>query len=170
MFFFFMIRRPPRSTLTYTRFPYTTLCRSRLLDPFGGKAGAVDGDHVHSDRQARIESGAVPDDFSHFPTFGQTKSSPVGQIYRAAAVLCTADGAVGLTRINEFVSAFRKAALGCFARGFIHPPAQEGCPIMRRDGIERGHNIIEIIRRYAPIAITPAEKSLGKIVHALPPA
>src|SRR3546814_5741835 len=87
MFFFFMIRRPPRSTLTYTRFPYTTLCRSRLLDPFGGKAGAVDGDHVHSDRQARIESGAVPDDFSHFPTFGQTKSSPVGQIYRAAAVL-----------------------------------------------------------------------------------
>src|SRR3546814_4254254 len=68
------------------------------------------------------------------------------------------------------LSAFRKAALGCFARGFIHPPAQEGCPIMRRDGIERGHNIIEIIRRYAPIAITPAEKSLGKIVHALPPA
>src|SRR3546814_5564187 len=67
----------------------------------------------------------------------------------------------------EFVSAFRKAALGCFARGFIHPPAQEGSPIMRRDGIKRGHNIIEIIRRYAPIAITPAEKSLGKIVHAL---
>src|SRR3546814_18735564 len=104
MFFFFMIRRPPRSTLTYTRFPYTTLCRSRLLDPFGGKAGAVDGEHVHSDRQARIESRAVPDDFSNFPTFGQTKSSPVGEIYRAAAVLCTADGHVGLTRLNELVS------------------------------------------------------------------
>src|SRR3546814_12189349 len=27
-FFFLMIRRPPRSTLTDTRFPYTTLCRS----------------------------------------------------------------------------------------------------------------------------------------------
>src|SRR3546814_18631459 len=26
-----MIRRPPRSTRTYTLFPYTTLCRSRLL-------------------------------------------------------------------------------------------------------------------------------------------
>src|SRR3546814_3484487 len=124
-----MIRRPPKSTRTVTLFPYTTLFRSYwtsvaliicdcLFDPFGGKAGAVDGDHVHSDRQARIESRAVPDDFSHFPTFGQTKSSPVGEIYRAAAVLCTADGAVGLTRINEFVSAFRKAALG---RSEEHP-------------------------------------------------
>src|SRR3546814_15146358 len=28
VFFFFMIRRPPRSTRTYTRFPYTTLSRS----------------------------------------------------------------------------------------------------------------------------------------------
>src|SRR3546814_7520693 len=27
-FFFLMIRRPPRSTRTYTRFPYTTLFRS----------------------------------------------------------------------------------------------------------------------------------------------
>src|SRR3546814_15805223 len=87
-------------------------------------------------------------------------------MYGTAAILCTADSAVALTRINEFVSAFRKAALGCFARGFIHPPAQEGSPIMRRDGIKRGHNIIEIIRRYAPIAITPAEKSLGKIVRS----
>src|SRR3546814_11701771 len=26
-----MITRPPRSTLTYTRFPFTTLCRSLLL-------------------------------------------------------------------------------------------------------------------------------------------
>src|SRR3546814_20364977 len=28
MFFFLMIRRPPRSTRTDTLFPYTTLCRS----------------------------------------------------------------------------------------------------------------------------------------------
>src|SRR3546814_17886644 len=28
MFLFIRIRRPPRSTLTYTLFPYTTLCRS----------------------------------------------------------------------------------------------------------------------------------------------
>src|SRR3546814_5608817 len=30
MFFFLMIRRPPRSTRTDTLFPYTTLFRSRL--------------------------------------------------------------------------------------------------------------------------------------------
>src|SRR5437870_7169284 len=34
LFFFLMIRRPPRSTL----FPYTTLFRSRLLEPKGLKA------------------------------------------------------------------------------------------------------------------------------------
>src|SRR3546814_8951795 len=31
MFFFLMIRRPPRSTRTDTLFPYTTLFRSRVL-------------------------------------------------------------------------------------------------------------------------------------------
>src|SRR3546814_6773447 len=33
-----MIRRPPRSTRTYTLFPYTTLCRSPV-PPAGGGAG-----------------------------------------------------------------------------------------------------------------------------------
>src|SRR3546814_7054492 len=32
--FFLMIRRPPRSTLTDTLFPYTTLFRSLGLDPY----------------------------------------------------------------------------------------------------------------------------------------
>src|SRR5881275_2315985 len=32
-FFFLMIRRPPRSTLFRTLFPYTTLFRSRLAGP-----------------------------------------------------------------------------------------------------------------------------------------
>src|SRR3546814_7330870 len=38
MFFFLMIRRPPRSTRTDTLFPYTTLFRSWLKQPlkFGG--------------------------------------------------------------------------------------------------------------------------------------
>src|SRR3546814_7672083 len=38
--FFLMIRRPPRSTLTYTLFPYTTLFRSRQVAMF--QAGEVD--------------------------------------------------------------------------------------------------------------------------------
>src|SRR3546814_14767028 len=36
LFFFLMIRRPPRSTRTDTLFPYTTLFRSRPLDPLAG--------------------------------------------------------------------------------------------------------------------------------------
>src|SRR3546814_18267455 len=38
LFFFLMIRRPPRSTRTDTLFPYTTLFRSA----YGG-AGSIDG-------------------------------------------------------------------------------------------------------------------------------
>src|SRR3546814_6471389 len=33
MYFFLKIRRPPRATLTYTLFPYTTLFRSDGIDP-----------------------------------------------------------------------------------------------------------------------------------------
>src|SRR3546814_19143858 len=36
-----MIRRPPRSTLTDTLFPYTTLFRSVLVSDLGGRAGMV---------------------------------------------------------------------------------------------------------------------------------
>src|SRR3546814_3326279 len=38
-----MIRRPPRSTLTDTLFPYTTLFRSLLLDETGGDYGRAAG-------------------------------------------------------------------------------------------------------------------------------
>src|SRR3546814_20713679 len=40
MFFFLIIRRPPRSTRTYTLFPYTTLFRS--LDCFAALAMTVE--------------------------------------------------------------------------------------------------------------------------------
>src|SRR3546814_11560999 len=46
MFFFLMIRRPPRSTRTDTLFPYTTLFRSRL------DAGRVGGQDI-GDRDRR---------------------------------------------------------------------------------------------------------------------
>src|SRR3546814_10886403 len=36
VFFFLMIRRPPRSTRTDTLFPYTTLFRSHLAIGYGG--------------------------------------------------------------------------------------------------------------------------------------
>src|SRR3546814_1587082 len=47
-FFFLMIRRPPRSTRTYTLFPYTTLFRSdRLRQPppsAAGRTGPIPAD------------------------------------------------------------------------------------------------------------------------------
>src|SRR3546814_14696397 len=35
VFFFLMIRRPPRATRTDTLFPYTTLFRSRMAEQYG---------------------------------------------------------------------------------------------------------------------------------------
>src|SRR3546814_2919970 len=48
LFFFLMIRRPPRSTRTDTLFPYTTLFRSHRphAQPIGGPAGPLDGGRV----------------------------------------------------------------------------------------------------------------------------
>src|SRR3546814_11701913 len=42
-FFFLMIRRPPRSTLTDTLFPYTTLFRSRADNEKGRMAAVYAG-------------------------------------------------------------------------------------------------------------------------------
>src|SRR3546814_8737656 len=41
VFFFLMIRRPPRSTRTDTLFPYTTLFRSFVVWPLAVGAGAL---------------------------------------------------------------------------------------------------------------------------------
>src|SRR3546814_9139057 len=43
MFFFLMIRRPPRSTRTDTLFPYTTLFRSAAVDVLVNNAGLALG-------------------------------------------------------------------------------------------------------------------------------
>src|SRR3546814_19932929 len=53
LFFFLMIRRPPRSTRTDTLFPYTTLFRSRA-----GDAVAASAEH---DRDAVVEADLVLD-------------------------------------------------------------------------------------------------------------
>src|SRR3546814_20146280 len=49
-----MIRRPPRSTLTDTLFPYTTLFRSRILEIGAGDDAAVGETQRRADREARI--------------------------------------------------------------------------------------------------------------------
>src|SRR5881394_4173319 len=49
-FFFLMIRRPPRSTLDGTLFPYTTLFRSRSASP-GAACGPCPGGRCGADRK-----------------------------------------------------------------------------------------------------------------------
>src|SRR3546814_13763664 len=50
IFFFLMIRRPPRSTRTDTLFPYTTLFRSDRH---------VDAHHAHFDRTRELAGGVA---------------------------------------------------------------------------------------------------------------
>src|SRR3546814_1818473 len=56
MFFFLMIRRPPRSTRTDTLFPYTTLFRS---------------DNARQIQQGTLESGFVQSDIAYWAYHGQ---------------------------------------------------------------------------------------------------
>src|SRR3546814_3757385 len=53
-FFFLMIRRPPRSTRTDTLFPYTTLCRSDVLENVGKAVEALAAAIAHA---AVLEGG-----------------------------------------------------------------------------------------------------------------
>src|SRR3546814_5201943 len=57
MYFFLMIRRPPRSTRTDTLFPYTTLFRSQL--PAGDEDYGPDGDIGIGEEFDRIETEAL---------------------------------------------------------------------------------------------------------------
>src|SRR3546814_13678767 len=50
-FFFLLIRRPPRSTRTYTLFPYTTLFRSECRDELGLRGGDLRGRHPYLPRR-----------------------------------------------------------------------------------------------------------------------
>src|SRR3546814_14227586 len=93
LFFFLMIRRPPRSTRTDTLFPYTTLFRSTeslgfrciavpsdLLDRGDGQAAAI-ADHGH-------ERGIVPPAARHMHGIGPRRTlgdrPRHGQIGRAS--------------------------------------------------------------------------------------
>src|SRR3546814_20162901 len=66
IFFFLMIRRPPRSTRTDTLFPYTTLFRSETIanadrraaigfGRVGRSSGTAERDHLHRLSERRAE-------------------------------------------------------------------------------------------------------------------
>src|SRR3546814_16795681 len=58
VFFFLMIRRPPRSTRTDTLLPYTTLFRSRRTSPGRGADTQLAGDFVDCAKHDDDRAGA----------------------------------------------------------------------------------------------------------------
>src|SRR3546814_14274616 len=59
-FFFLMIRRPPRSTRTYTLFPYTTLFRSDIIDTKTNETVIPLGTLLDEAAVALVEAVGVP--------------------------------------------------------------------------------------------------------------
>src|SRR3546814_13394121 len=86
LFFFLMIRRPPRSTRTDTLFPYTTLFRSAL--PVMARAGLVPESAFHDKNNRalsfRCEGGQAriirvrAFDVATFVAFGAAQAGIVG--------------------------------------------------------------------------------------------
>src|SRR3546814_16105562 len=91
-----MIRRPPRSTRTDTRFPYTTLFRSLSDDIIGGNASTEPLDNDEPDEVLELTDleltdtvmpevqGAVP---------GTSDEEPEGQAAAASATLLSPETA-----------------------------------------------------------------------------
>src|SRR5213082_3643267 len=67
VFFFLMIRRPPRSTLCQTLFPYTTLFRSKELAAQGNHAPAAT--HRHRGRSEEHTSELQSPDTISYAVF-----------------------------------------------------------------------------------------------------
>src|SRR3546814_13263878 len=75
MFFFLMIRRPPKSTRTDTLFPYTTLFRSPRLSAPVAEAAAAAAPHARHHRTGRAR-----------PALGQEAARGLAR-HRAAGAL-----------------------------------------------------------------------------------
>src|SRR3546814_20043427 len=101
LFFFLMIRRPPRSTRTDTLFPYTTLFRSL---PIPGIATAIFACWVvrrNPDRFWPWLAVALLSTFSFALLFWQTRSGP-------AAQLLAIPGAAAFAYVALYALFFRK--------------------------------------------------------------
>src|SRR3546814_18062815 len=81
IFFFLMIRRPPRSTRTDTLFPYTTLFRSR---PAGGQAAPQLFGRSRRSACHRWRAGSSP--WALFPSLGAWLSRRLGPLSDSASL------------------------------------------------------------------------------------
>src|SRR3546814_17158367 len=77
MFFFLMKRLPPRSTLTDTLFPYTTLFRS-VASADGETLSAAVGTQVYAEQDGIVVRGTITDSDGHFILSPLEQSSAVG--------------------------------------------------------------------------------------------
>src|SRR3546814_2123437 len=116
VFFFLMIRRPPRSTRTDTLFPYTTLFRSDRVEREQRIAG-----EVHLRHQARRDAGAEQREVDVVgpPGIGVVAPGIGAGLHRIEAVdtLCVGDAAsaaeeVGIERRVVLVRLMDVAAGG----------------------------------------------------------
>src|SRR3546814_14717177 len=75
IFFFLMIRRPPRATRTDTRFPYTTLFRARGSTSHHN-ARSLSASHSNNDQLSSKHHAASRHDHSPRPAFTTSSAVP----------------------------------------------------------------------------------------------
>src|SRR3546814_18481894 len=85
-FLFLMLRRPPRSTLTDTRFPYTTLFRSGRIDyrtpiAIGDDSTIKFGVKATQRNKTNNEDVTVYDGFDGDLALTEVQGIPVGSIF-----------------------------------------------------------------------------------------
>src|SRR3546814_17079075 len=124
MFFFLMIRRPPRSTRTDTLFPYTTLFRSAQ---WVGRGTGVDGEGLA--RKADAVSLALALHGAHCADAFETLRRLGGREIAALAGAGLAARMLGVpARLDGLIGC---AAVGPLARG--NPVVVDYCIDRRRD-------------------------------------
>src|SRR5256885_10068992 len=95
LFFFLMIRRPPRSTL----FPYTTLFRSNYHTPVGKPVSVVHARVLRGPTREALGSGALPRSEEHTSEL----QSPCNLVCRLLLDNNNATKCRGLVSLNQVI-------------------------------------------------------------------
>src|SRR3546814_18909413 len=106
MFFFLMIRRPPRSTRTDTLFPYTTLFRSDAI-------GGVVGQAVAGDRRPRRRAEALQPDLIALHRNGEIAPRELDAAAQAVAAIREVQRQAAPNAVREGRSEERRVGKEC---------------------------------------------------------